>query len=173
MKFQSCDKVSQTQSPENQQPTTKETHMKPLLTIILTILITACSKAPINSDVEGFWQLDEFQILSTGETVECTRLYYSISRMVTEVSERQGPNGYGAYIGRTAYSDDGNTLILTDFKERGGNAGTGDNKVDAPVEQLRHYGINSQKETKFRIVRCDGRSMVLESDYARLELSKF
>ncbi len=144
--------------------------MKHLLTAILILLMAGCAKAPINSDVEGFWQLNEFEILSTGETVECTRLYYSITRMVTEVAEKQGPNGYGAYIGRTAYSDDGNTLILTDFKER---SGTGDNGKDAPVEGLRHYGINSREETKFRIVRCDGKTMVLESDYARLELSKF
>lgn len=143
--------------------------VKQIFASILIFIMAGCAKAPINSDVEGLWHLDRFEILSTGETVECERLYYSITRMVTEVSEKQGSHEYPSYICRTSYSDDGNTLILSDFKER---SGTADNGVDAPVEGLLPYGINSQKETKFQIVRCDGRTMILESDYSRLELSK-
>lgn len=133
-------------------------------------LFEGCGKAPIRNDVEGFWILKEFTVLSTGGTVECDRLYYSITRMVTEVAERQGINGYGAYIGRTEYRDDKTELVLKDFKVR---AGTGDNGEDAPVEGLRHYGINSQEETVFQIIDCDGRTMTLQSDYARLELKRF
>jgi len=47
-----------------------------------------CKKAPINSNVEGFWILERFTVAETGETVECERLYYSITRMVTEVAEK-------------------------------------------------------------------------------------
>ena len=101
--------------------------------------------------------------------MECNRLYYSITRLVTEVSDKGG-NGFGAYIARTGYEDNENILVFSDFKVRGGTA---DNGEDAPVEKLRNYGINSREETKFRIIDCNGKTMTLESDYARLELRKF
>ena len=63
--------------------------------------LSGCQKAPINSDIEGQWILKQFTVRETDETVTCERLYYSITRMVTEVAEKQGPNGYGAYIGNT------------------------------------------------------------------------
>lgn len=141
-----------------------------LLTLLfLCLQLISCEKAPIRSDVEGFWRLERYTVLSTDETIECTRLYYSITRLVTEVSDKGG-NGFGAYIARTGYEDNENTLVLSDFKVRGGTA---DNGEDAPVEGLRNYGINSREETKFRIIDCDGKTMTLESDYARLELRKF
>ena len=140
------------------------------LLVLFLLLLGGCAKAPVNSDVEGFWQLKKITYLSTDETVECSRLYYSITRMVTEVSERQGTNGYGSYIGRTEYRDDETKLVLKDFKVR---SGTGDNGENAPVEDLRHYGIDSQEETVFLIEHCDGKTMTLKSDYARLELKKF
>ena len=143
--------------------------IKYLPIVLFLALFVSCGKAPVRSDVEGFWRLEKYTVLSTDETVECNRLYYSITRMVTEVSDKGG-NGYGTYICRTGYEDDENTLVLRDFKVR---AGTGDNGKDAPVEKLRHYGIDSQEETKFRIVHCNGKTMTLESEYARLELRKF
>ena len=118
--------------------------------VLLAGLVQGCTKEPLDDDVEGFWQLKTFVVKETGDTVTCHRLYYGITRMVTEVSETQ--------------------LVLSDFKVR---ANTSDNGQDAPVEMLRHFGIDSQKETVFDIVHCDGRTMTLESDYARLELRKF
>lgn len=139
-------------------------------TVLLAGLVEGCTKEPLDDDVEGFWQLKTFVVKETGDTVTCHRLYYGITRMVTEVSEKQGTEGYGCYIGRTEYRKDGTQLVLSDFKVR---ANTSDNGQDAPVEMLRHFGIDSQKETVFDIVHCDGRTMTLESDYARLELRKF
>ena len=142
-----------------------------LLTLLfLCLQLISCEKAHIRSDVEGFWKLERFTVLSTDETVECQNLYYSITRLVTEVSERNGSNGYGAYISRTGYEEDETVLVLSDFKVRWN---TSDNGENAPVEGLRHYGINSQSETKFQIIHCDGKTMTLLSDYARLELKKF
>ncbi|MCU6770362.1 Uncharacterised protein [uncultured Bacteroides sp.] len=142
-----------------------------LLTFLfLCLQLISCEKAPIRSDVEGFWKLERFTVLSTDETVECQNLYYSITRYLTEVSERNGTNGYDAYIGRTGYENNERILLIRDFKIRGGVGDTGEN---APVEGLRHYGINSQSETKFQIIHCDGKTMTLLSDYARLELKKF
>lgn len=136
----------------------------------VAISFSGCKKAPINSDVEGLWVLNRFTVTETGETVECERLYYSITRMVTEVAEKQGSKGYGAYIGRTEYRNNETQLVVKDFKVR---QSTGDSGQDAPVEQLKHFGIDNQEETVFDIVKCDGKKMTLESDYARLELTKF
>lgn len=141
-----------------------------IVAIGMVAIFSGCKKAPINSDVEGFWILDRFTVTETGETIECQRLYYSITRMVTEVAEKQGNKGYGAYIGRTEYRNDETQLVVKDFKVR---QSTGDNGQNAPVEQLKHFGIDNQQETVFDIVKCDGKKMTLESNYARLELTKF
>lgn len=136
----------------------------------LLIGTAGCKKAPINSDVEGFWVLERFTVAETGETVECERLYYSITRMVTEVAEKDGSKGYGAYIGRTEYRNGETQLVVKDFKVR---KSTSDNGQDAPVEKLKHFGIGNQQETVFDIEYCNGKKMALKSDYARLELTKF
>ena len=142
-----------------------------IFTIIALILTnTGCRKAPINNDVEGFWILEKFTILETGETEKCERLFYSITRMLTEISEKQGPSGYGSYIGCTEYRNNETQLILKDFKVK---QDTGDNGKNAPIDMLKHFGINNQQETIFNIVFCNGKAMMLESDYARLELKKF
>ena len=73
--------------------------------IIMSALLAGCSRAPIRPDVEGFWKLKQFTLVSTGETVECSNLYYSITNVVTQVSEREGSNGYGAYVSRTEYRE--------------------------------------------------------------------
>ena len=132
--------------------------------------LSGCQKAPINSDIEGQWILKQFTLRETDETVTCERLYYSITRMVTEVAEKQGPNGYGTYIGWTEYRNNETQLVVKDFKVR---QSTGDSGEDAPVEKLRHFGIDNQVETVFNVVYCNGKTMTLESDYARLELEKF
>lgn len=137
--------------------------------LFLCLQLISCEKAPIRPDVEGFWRLERYTLLSTDETVECNRLYYSITRLVTEVSDR-GDNGFGAYIARTGYEDNENALVLSDFKIRWN---TSDSHEDAPVWGLLYYGINSREETRFRIIHCNSSTMTLQSDYARLELRKF
>ena len=142
-----------------------------IFTIIFLILTNiGCKKAPINNDVEGFWILENFTILETGENIKCERLYYSITRMLTEIAEKQGANGYGTYVGCTEYRNNETQLVLKDFKIK---QGTGDSGENAPIDMLRHFGINNQQETIFNIVHCNGKTMTLKSDYAQLELEKF
>lgn len=145
----------------------KKYHLLPILTALLAI---GCTKEPINSNVEGFWILKEFTTLEDGKTTKCNRLYYSITRMVTEVSNKQGINGYGSYVGRTEYANKETQLILKDFKVR---QSTSDSGADAPVDSLRMFGINNQQKTTFEILKCNGKRMVLQSEYAKLELEKF
>ena len=78
--------------------------------------------------------------------------------MVTEVAEKEGPNGYGTYIARSEYRENEPQIVLKDFKIRDG---TSDNKQNAPIEVLRIFGINNQQETIFNIVHCNGKTMTL------------
>lgn len=129
-----------------------------LYILCFIIGINGCKKAPINSDIEGIWRLKQFTILETDKTTTCQRLYYSITRMVTEVAEKEGPNGYGTYIARSEYRENEPQIVLKDFKIRDG---TSDNKQNAPIEVLRIFGINNQQETIFNIVHCNGKTMTL------------
>ena len=138
--------------------------------ILWLLSLVGCQKEPINNAIEQHWQLLQFTTLADQKTIQCERLYYSITRFVTTVEEKQGTHGYGAFVARTAYSDDNKTLILSDFKKR---ENTGDTGIDATIEQLMPFGINNPKETVFRIVKSSHNQLILESDYARLELKKF
>ena len=138
--------------------------------LLLCIQLISCEKAPIREDVEGYWQLKSVTYLETGEAVEYNGLYYSISMMLVKVSDPHGRYGCGQAFGRLKYEDDNNSLVFSDFYVGAGNVDTG---VQAQVENLIPYGINSRDEIKFRIVHCNGKTMTLESEYSRLELRKF
>lgn len=138
--------------------------------LLLCIQLISCEKAPIREDVEGYWQLKSVTYLETGEAVEYNGLYYSISMMLVKVSDPHGRYGCGQAFGRLKYEDDNSSLVFSDFYVGAGNVDTG---VQAKVENLIPYGINSRDEIKFRIVHCNGKTMTLESEYSRLELRKF
>lgn len=139
--------------------------------IVFTLIMCGCKKAPINDDIQGFWILKVFTTLEDGKLHKCERLYYSIGRFVTEISERQGPNEYGQFVGLTEFRNNETELVLKGFRSKGG--GAGDTGVSATIEQLLPFGINNQEETVFEVVKCNGKVMTLQSDYARLELEKF
>lgn len=141
-----------------------------IIVLLCQLLTVGCTKQPINSEVEGFWMLKSFVTLSDGKTHQCERLYYSITRMVTEVAEKEGELGLTACVARTGYNEDQSQLLLTDFKVR---RSTSDSKKDATIEELNPYGINNQELTVFDIIYCNGKVMTLQSDYARLELERF
>ncbi|MCZ8371478.1 lipocalin-like domain-containing protein [Phocaeicola acetigenes] len=139
------------------------------LLVFLLILLGGCEKAPINSDIEGMWKLEEYTTTEDGVTHPCERIYYSIQLWVVDIAEKQGTKGYAPSIGRFAYGEDGNTVIMKDFYYR---KGTTDSKEPTKLEDLQPYGLNSL-ETTFEIVKSDGKNMVLRSDYATLTFSKF
>lgn len=141
-----------------------------IVAAVMALAMSGCDfKEPVNSDIEGFWKLERFETRADGRMHECTRLYYSITRYVVEVSEKQGPNGYGTYIGRFGYEDGETKVVMKDFKQR---AATSDNGVNATVEDLLPFGINST-ETTFDVVVADGDNLVLRSDYSTLQLTRF
>ena len=141
-----------------------------LASFLVCALFCGCDwKDPIDEDIEGFWRLERFETRADGQMHECERMYYSITRMVVEVAEKQGPHGYGAYIARFEYKDGRKKVAMRDFKVRGN---TRDTHVDATIEQLLPFGMNATT-TEFEVVIADGDNLVLRSDYATLQLKKF
>lgn len=144
--------------------------MRLLIAVVMAVAVAGCEfKEPIDDDIEGFWKLERFETNADGRMYECRRIYYSITRYVVEVSEKQGPNGYGTFIGRFGYKDGRTKVVMKDFKHR---ANTSDNGVSATVNELKPFGINSL-ETTFDVVVADGDNLVLRSDYATLQLTRF
>lgn len=141
-----------------------------VLLMSLLLSISGCEKKSINSDLERHWRLERFTILESNEVVECKQLFYGITYMVTEVAEKDGVHKYNDFVARTEYSEDGSLLILRDFKGQRYNT---DNGISATVAQLKPFGIIDPKETIFRIVELTHSKLILESNYARLELSIF
>lgn len=137
--------------------------------LFLLVLLGGCEKAPINSNIEGMWKLEEFTTLEDNKVHPCERIYYSIQLWVVDIAEKQGTHGYKPSIGRFCYGEDGNTVIMKDFYYR---QGTTDSKESTTVEDLQPYGINAQ-ETIFEIVESDKHNLTLRSDYAILRFSKF
>ena len=119
--------------------------------------------------IEGFWRLERFETAADGEMHECERIYYSITRMVVEVAEKQGPHDYGAFIARFEYKDGRKKVVMRDFKRR---ASTSDNHESATPGQLLPFGMNATT-TEFEVVVADGDNLVLRSDYATLQLTRF
>lgn len=141
----------------------------PVWILAAVLCLNGCSKAPINDKLEGMWKLESFTTLDDGIGHRCERIYYSITRQVVEVAEKQGENGYGAFIGRLEYLDD-DAVAMSEFKVR---AATSDSKKDATDEQMKPFGMDNAGYTLFRIQKLTGKELVLESNYATLTFRKF
>lgn len=143
------------------------------LAFMAVFTVMACCgcewKDPIDEDIEGFWRLERFETHADGQIHECKRIYYGITRMVVEVAERQGPGDYGAFIGRFEYKDGRKHVVMRDFKQR---ANTSDNGVSATPEDMMPFGMDAAT-TEFEVVVADGDNLVLRSDYATLQLTRF
>ena len=150
-----------------------------LMILALLLAATSCEKESVYDELEQHWRLEQFTLLAKSEVVCCNRIFFGITHMVTEMAEKQVSDGYqdgeplkgyGAYIARTEYRNEGKVLVLRNFKVR---AFTGDTKQDATVEQLLPFGINNPEVSAFKVIELSKGRLVLESEYARLELKKF
>ena len=139
------------------------------LIVVAVMLAAGCSKQPVDGDIEGFWRLERFVTHADGEVHQCERIFYGITRYVVEAAERQGPGGYGAFVGRFEYVGGSSRVAMKDFRHR---ASTSDSGRHATPEELGPFGLGATS-TEFRVVVADGNRLVLESDYARLELVAF
>lgn len=143
--------------------------MKHLLFFIIGLLtLGGCRKAPINSDIEGHWQLMEYTTLTDGNTHKCERIYYSIQLWVVEVAEKQGTQGLQSFRGRYRYDEDNNTIHFTDMS----TYTTPENSRPATTEELLPYGLNNVN-TELEVIEKGKKNLVLRSDYATLYLKRF
>lgn len=143
--------------------------MKHLLFFIIVLLtLGGCRKAPINSDIEGHWQLMEYTTHTDGNTHKCERIYYSIQLWVVEVAEKQGTQGLQSFRGRYRYNEDNNTIYFTDMS----TYTTPENSRPATIEELLPYGLNNV-DTKLEVIKKGKKNLVLRSDYATLYLKRF
>ena len=138
------------------------------LVCLLLCLLAGCKKAPMNSNIEGFWQLLEFTTQADGKTHPCNRIYYSIQLWVAEVSERGGDLGAGSFRGRYRYDEETNTVTLKEMS----TYATPENSRPATREELHPFGLDST-DTTFDVIKADGKRLILKSDYATLTLKRF
>lgn len=138
------------------------------LVCLLLCLLAGCKKAPMNSNIEGFWQLLEFTTQADGETHPCNRIYYSIQLWVAEVSERGGDLGITPFRGRYRYDEETNTVTLKEMS----TYATPENSRPATREELHPFGLDST-DTTFDVIKADGKWLILKSNYATLTLKRF
>lgn len=138
--------------------------------MLLMVLITwGCDKKwPINGNLDGYWQLMTVETKADGVKTDCNRLYMGIQLHMIELKDLGG-NGYKSFFGEFSYDEDQNIVVIKNLK---GKSSTSDNGQLANIKDLNPYGINAQ-ETIFKVVKADGKTLILESDYARLTMRSF
>lgn len=138
--------------------------------MLLMLLITwGCDKKwPINGNLDGYWQLMTVETQADGIKTDCDRLYMGIQLHMIELKDLGG-NGYKSFFGEFSYDEDQNIVVIKNLK---GKSSTSDNGQLANIKDLNPYGINAQ-ETIFKVVKADGKTLILESDYARLTMRSF
>ena len=138
--------------------------------MLLMLLITwSCDKKwPINGNLDGYWQLMTVETKADGIKTDCDRLYMGIQLHMIELKDLGG-NGYKSFFGEFSYDEDQNIVVIKNLK---GKSSTSDNGQLANIKDLNPYGINAQ-ETIFKVVKADGKTLILESDYARLTMISF
>lgn len=146
----------------------KKTFYIGLCLTLLTLLCQSCQKEPLNSDIEGHWQLLEFTTKADGVVHPCERIYYSIQLWVVEVAEKEGPLQVSPFRGRYQYDASTQTIQMTEMS----TYATPENTRPAEVWELQAYGLNNVNTT-FKVLESGKKYMTLESDYAILKFKKF
>lgn len=122
------------------------------IAFLLTVIFGGCQKAPINGDLDGYWQVMKVTPEPTEEIIT-TRMYMSIYMHTVQLNY---VTGGGWNVGNIKY--EGKTLSM-DFPY------AVDNEV--ALTMMRQYGINSnpvvftiEKLTKDKLVLRDGDTVV-------------
>lgn len=139
------------------------------LLLVMVCMTWGCDKKwPINGNLDGYWQLMTVETKANGTKTDCHRMYMGIQLHMVELTDLGG-NGYKSFFGEFSYDEDQDIVIIKNLK--GKNATSDDGQL-AAIPDLNSYGINAQ-ETVFKVVKADGKTLILESDYARLTLRSF
>lgn len=135
-----------------------------IVLLSLTILSNSCQKEPINGKTDGQWQLMHFET-TDGTIHPCERIYYAIQLQLVEISDKGG-NHHGSFIGRFNYNQEAEKITVKEFRTRW------QEETLATQEQLLPFGMDST-ETVFDVIKADGNSLILRSDYATLTFRSF
>ena len=139
------------------------------LMFTLICLSWGCDKKwPINGNLDGYWQLMSVETKADGVKNDCHRMYIGIQLHMIELRDLGG-NGYESFVGEFNYNEDEGIVVIKNLK---GKSSTSDNGQVANIKDLNPYGINAL-ETVFKVVKADGKTLILESDYARLTMRSF
>lgn len=139
------------------------------LLVVMMCMTWGCDKKwPINGNLDGNWQLMTVETKADGVKKDCHRMYIGIQLHMIELKDLGG-NGYQSFFGEFSYNEDEDIVIIKNLK---GKSSTTDNDKQANIKDLKPYGINAQ-ETVFKVVKADGKNLILESDYARLTMRSF
>ena len=124
------------------------------LTILTALLLGGCTKAPINGNLDGQWQVVEV-IPKPSEEIIGERIYYNFSLHVCMLSY------YGGTFLFANMEYDGETLYL-DFAE---------DKTEEDAVALRQYGILNNP-ISFSVKFTDSHHLTLSSENSQVVLVK-
>ncbi len=139
-------------------------YVKTGLLLICCLLFSNCQKAPMNGNADGQWQLMSFET-TDGTIHPCKRIYYSIQLQLVEIGNKENDH-YETYIGRFNYNRETEKITMSDFRKRS------QEEIAATIENLKPFGMNST-ETVFDVLKADGKTLILKSEYATLTLRSF
>lgn len=120
----------------------------------LIIILTSCTKAPINGDLDGQWEVIEVYP-APSETIIDQRLFYNFYMHVCQLSY------YGSYFSDAQMIYEDNTIIL-DFPYA--------TSIE-DIKILKQYGILSNPVT-FNVEFLNKNSLILSNDDSVVTLKK-
>lgn len=144
--------------------------MRYTIITILLLSLGACSKAPINGDLDGMWQLLEIEHFdSNGQTIETKyqkNLFWSFQLHLMQL-------GHMEFYSR--FNNTGSELRIYNLTFRSRNENASDNDdwlTEDDIPLVKRYGLY-ELDTHFQIERLDEDVMRLKSDSARLVFRKY
>ena len=128
-----------------------DTMKRYIIGALLLLMASACGKMPINGDLDGRWQIMKIEYASGEEEVP-ERAYYSVALHTINLMKV----GVSNQTGNMEYTGDSLFVVMPISK----------------VEDLLPFGMNGT-EQRFGVKELTSNHLVLQSDYARLEIRKF
>lgn len=131
--------------------------------LFMVLVLSGCDKKwPMNGNLDGYWQMLSIENKQTGEITECKskRMYMGIQLRMVELKDL-GENGYLNMIGEFSYDEDQNLAVFQNLKEK---VSTGDNNTPVTVSESQKYGIENPEKTIFKVIKANGKDLILESE---------
>ena len=131
----------------------------------VSVLCACTGKAPVDKDLEVFWQQEHVADEATGQQTECNRIYWSVQLGLVEFND-YGGNGYPSLLCQYEYDKSARTLHLHQFRLRS-------NQMSEPTLQaLAGYGITAL-DVVYEVVTLDKDVMVLRGGGKTLYFRSF